>query len=127
VIFNPNFYDATMARGVREDKTVDLVPGQPMVFGKERDKGLAIEGWEVKVVPADQAHVWDPGVQSPAPAFLMSTLDQNPSLPKPLGIYRSVQDNVYETGVHQQVAGAIEKKGRGKLRDLIWSGETWKV
>jgi len=127
VIFNKDFYNDTVAKGVRADQTIDLIPGEKMIFGKESDKGLAIEGWDIKVVSADKADVWDPGTTSPAPAFMMSRMDENPSLPTPMGIFRAFEAGVYETGVRAQAEAAIEKKGRGTLRDLVWSGETWKV
>ena len=127
VIFNKDFYDDTMARAVRAEKTIDLQAGKPMVYGKDQDKGLVIEGLEAKVVPAAEAQVWDPTVSSAAAAFLMSTMDHDQALPTPLGIFRSVSDMVYEEAAHQQIDAATEKKGRGKIRDLVWSGETWTV
>ena len=127
VIFNKDFYTDTVAKDVRAEKTIDLVPGEKMIFGKEKDKGLTIDGWDIKVVPADQAMTWDPSMHSPAPAFLMSRMDENPALPTPMGVFRAVPGGVYEDDVLGQVDAAIEKKWRGKLRDLVWSGETWKV
>ena len=127
VIFNKDFYNDTVAKDVRSDRTIDLVPGEKMIFGSDSDKGLKIEGWDIKVVSADEAEVWDPTVHSPAPAFMMSRMDEDPNLPTPLGVFRSVPSNVYEDAVRGQVTEAIEKKGRGKLRDLIWAGETWEV
>ncbi len=127
VIFNADFYSATMERDVRDEKSIDLTAGERMVFGKNKDKGLKVEGFEVKIVEAKDADVWDPTVRSSAPAFLMSMMDQDPAMPKPLGIFRSVKDAVYDRDVNAQVEKAIASRGRGKLRDLVWSGETWKV
>ncbi len=127
VIFNPDFYSDSMERDVRDDKTIDLAAGEKMTFGKNHEKGLKIDGFELKVVEAKDADTWDPTVSSSAPAFLMSMMDQDPALPKPLGIFRSVKEATYERAVHAQVDKAISSRGRGKLRDLIWSGETWTV
>jgi 2-oxoglutarate ferredoxin oxidoreductase subunit beta len=127
VIFNEDFYSDSMDRDVREEKTIDLVAGEKMIYGKGKDKGLKIEGFEVKVVEAKDADTWDPMVRSSAPAFLMSMMDQDPGLPKPLGIFRAVQEATYERAVNAQVEKAIASRGRGKLRDLVWSGETWTV
>ena len=35
---------------VRDDRTIILKHGQPMIFGKENDKGLILEGLKLKVV-----------------------------------------------------------------------------
>ena len=43
------------------------------------------------------------------------------------GVLRSVQEQVYETGVRAQIDEAVAKKGEGQLEDLVWSGDMWKV
>src|SRR5688572_13760803 len=71
VIFNDGCFDDVANRTVRDDKTVDLRPGQPMVYGKGGDKGLALSGFDVKTVSADQADVWKTDVVSSGPAFVL--------------------------------------------------------
>ena len=58
LIFNDACFEAFSEKGVRDEKTIDLRPGQPMVFGKALDKGIKIVGWEPKIVPAAEADVW---------------------------------------------------------------------
>ena len=127
VIFNKDFYADKVDKKVRADRMIDLTPGQPMVFGKEGDKGLKVNGWDIDVVGADEADTWDPTVTSAAPAFLMTQLDAQEEKPTPYGIFRSVRDAVYETGVNDQVEQAIAKQGAGKVEDLVWAGERWEI
>ncbi len=127
VIFNDKAFDSFAEKGVRDDKTIDLVPGQPMVFGKQHDKGLRLRGWGVEVCSAEEADTWDPSTSSAAPALIMSQLDDDPSMPRPIGILRSVDLAVYEDEMHEHSRESIEKRGRGTLQDLIYSGETWTV
>jgi len=127
VIFNDACFDGFADKSVRDDKTIDLRPGQPLLFGKALDKGLKIEGWEPKIVPAAEAAVWKSDGKSAGPAFVMSQLDQDPTMPRPLGIFRDVQAPIFEDGVHAQIRGAIQKRGEGTLQQLIYSGETWTV
>ena len=112
---------------MRDDKTVDLRAGQPMVFGKQGDKGVQIDAMETKVVAADQATVWDPKAGSAGAAFLLSEMDNDPSKPRPIGIFRDIEQPVFDTSVNAQVAEAIDKKGAGKLKDLVYAGDTWTV
>ena len=98
-----------------------------MIFGKESDRGIKVDGWDLVETDAASAGDWDPTVHSSSPAFAMSMLDDNPNMPTPLGIFRQVEASVYEQSVNQQIATAIEQKGAGKLRDLVWSGETWDI
>ena len=127
VIFNDACFEGFADKTVRDDKTIDLRPGQPMVFGKAHDKGIAIEGWEPKIVPAADAHVWRSDTSSPGPAFVMSQLHLDPEMPRPLGILRDVKAPIFEESVHEQIRAAKAKKGSGTLEQLIYSGETWTV
>jgi hypothetical protein len=85
VIFNDACFEDFAEKGVRDDKTIDLQPGQPMVFGKELDKGIKIVGWEPQIVPAAEADVWKSDTHSAGPAFVMSQLHLDPTMPRPIG------------------------------------------
>jgi 2-oxoglutarate ferredoxin oxidoreductase subunit beta len=127
VIFNDGAFEAFSEKTVRDEKTIDLRPGQPMVFGKALDKGIKIDGWEPKVVPAAEAQVWKSDTHSGGPAFVMSQLDQEPAMPRPIGIFRDVQAPIFERAVHEQIRSARAKRGEGTLKELLYSGETWSV
>ena len=127
VIFNKNYYGDIVDKSVRSDRMIDLRPGEKMIFGKESDKGLRMEGWGLCVTDAEKAAVWDPTTENAGPAFALSTLDHDPQLPTPYGVFRQTTDAIYDQRVHAQIAEARAKKGEGKLEDLVWAGETWKV
>jgi len=127
VIFNDGAFDAFAEKTVRDDKTIDLRPGQPMVFGKSLDKGLKVDGWEPRIVTAAEADVWRPDTHSPGPAFVMSQMDSNPAMPRPLGIFRDVAAPIFDAALHEQIRRATSTKGPGTLEKLLHSGETWTV
>jgi 2-oxoglutarate ferredoxin oxidoreductase subunit beta len=127
VIFNDGCFDDVAEKGVRDDRMIDLVAGEPMVYGKERDKGLKMVGFDVKRVPAAEADVWQPDVRSPGPAFVLAQLDGDPEMPRPMGLLRSVQAPVFDAGMNAQVEQAIKAKGKGTLKSLIYSGDMWTV
>ena len=127
VIFNDACFDAFAEKTVRDEKTIDLRPGQPMVFGKALDKGIKIEGWEPRIVAASEADTWRSDTHSGGPAFVMSQLDAEPSMPRPLGIFRDVKAPIFEDAVHEQIQKAQSARGEGTLEKLIYEGETWTV
>ena len=127
VIFNDGCFKEWSEKKVRDDQTVDIIAGQPMVFGAEKEKGLKAEGCHIKVVPAAEASIWDPTVESAGPAFLMSQLDKDPSMPRPFGIYRQVQAPTLDELVHNQISEVTQKRGVGNLKDLIYTPDTWEV
>ncbi len=127
VIFNKDFYKDSMERSVRPDRTVDLIPGQPVVFGKEKDKGLRFDGMEIQGCAPEQAMVWDPSTATSAPGYLMSTLPQVEGMPTPIGIFRDVQAPTYDEAVNSQVDTAVANASEPTVRDLVYDGETWEV
>ncbi|MFN0244071.1 MAG: 2-oxoacid:ferredoxin oxidoreductase subunit beta [Planctomycetota bacterium] len=127
VIFNDGCFEDVANKMVRDERTVDLRPGQPMVFGKALDKGVRIDAMETSVVGAADAAIWNPSTRSAAPAFVLSEMDNDKTKPTPIGIFRSVEAPLFDTEVNRQVQAAVQKRGAGNLRDLIWAGETWEV
>ncbi|MCZ6598303.1 MAG: 2-oxoacid:ferredoxin oxidoreductase subunit beta [Planctomycetota bacterium] len=127
VIFNDKAFDDVADKKVRDDRTIDLQPGQPMVYGKEHDKGIRVSGFETSVVSKEEATIWDPSSPSPAPGFLLCQMDKDPSKPTPIGIFRSIEAPIFDLEMNRQVDEATEKRGRGKLEDLIYTGDTWEV
>ena len=112
---------------MRAEKTVELEAGQPMVFGSDRDKGLRVRNYEAELCRADEADVWNPSVASTAPAMVMAEIRRGLDLPVPIGVFRDVQRPLFEDSVHAQIDEQTKKKGPGKLRDLVYSGDTWEV
>ncbi|MEM6671205.1 MAG: 2-oxoacid:ferredoxin oxidoreductase subunit beta [Planctomycetota bacterium] len=132
VIFNKDFYSETVDRKVRPDRTIDLAPGEPLVYGADRSKGLRFTlggdtGFAVERCSADDAAAWQPQATSPAAAFLLAGMRDDPEMPVPIGVFRDVAAPIYETGVRAQVDDAIATKGAGDLKDLVYSGEIWTV
>ena len=127
VIFNDGCFKGWTEKAVRDELTINLEAGKPMVYGKDMDKGLKIAGFKVEVVSADEASVWDPTVDSAGAAFLMSQLDKDPNMPRPMGVLRQVQAPTLEDLVHEQVSSVTDKRGDGNLKDLIYTSDAWQV
>ncbi len=127
VIFNDGAFKDWTEKKVRDELTVEIEAGQPMVFGAEKDKGLKAEGCHIQVVPAAEASVWDPTRESAGPAFLMAELDRDPSMPRPFGVFRSVQAPTLDELINDQVEEVTAKRGPGKLKDLLYTSDCWTV
>jgi len=127
VIFNDGAFKGWSEKKVRDEMTVDINAGQPMIFGAEKDKGLKAEGCHIQVVPAAEASVWDPTHVSPGPAFLMSQLDKDPSMPRPFGVFRQVEAPTLDELVRDQITEVTDKQGVGSLQDLIYTPDAWEV
>jgi 2-oxoglutarate ferredoxin oxidoreductase subunit beta len=127
-IFNDKAFEGFTERTVRDDQTVDLVPGDPAKYGKEHDRGLHWTGTRFETVAADHPdlYVHDPAAEDPTFAFALTRL-QPPAAPMPIGIFRDVTRPPLEERIHEQLRAVKEKRGEGTLEALLDAGETWEV
>jgi 2-oxoglutarate ferredoxin oxidoreductase subunit beta len=107
-----------------------LEHGKPLIFGKNRDKGIRMNGHRLEVatlgngITEDDLLVHDE--QDDALAFLLSTL-QPPKFPAPIGVFRAIQRATYDHIVNEQIRQAAESRGTGDLDELFSRGDTWEV
>jgi len=134
-IFNDGAFAAMTEKETREETTVQLEHGKPLLFGAARDKGIRLdhETLKLEVVPVGEGGaavadllVWDETRPDPAIAFMLAQLEP-PAFPTPIGVFRSVQRPTYEQRVIAQIQAAEDKAGIGTLEGLLYSGEVWKV
>lgn len=133
VIFNDNVFDDITNRNVRSDHQLWLKQGEPMIFGANRDKGIMLDGMELKVVKIGGKGVTEKDIlihnmhaKNPTMAFMLSRMCL-PDHPMPMGIFRQVGEPTYEEQVCGQIAQIKAEKGNGNLQKLLNSGETWTV
>ena len=131
-LFNDGAFADFASRPVRQDQTLALQHGEPMVFGKEKNRGLRLTGVAPEIVDLGDGVnesdllVHDETVGSPTLAYLLSQLEY-PQFPVPLGVYRSIERPTYDRLLEDQVQGEAEKDGAGDLEQLLNSGDTWEV
>ena len=130
-IFNDGAFSDLTNRETRHDALIFLDDGQPMLFGKRKDKGLILDGSTIKVVSleegfsADDVLVHDPSNKSLS--FYLSEITLIPELPTPVGVLYKEDKLTYDEMMVAQINQAIEQKGKGNLDELLNSGQTWKV
>ncbi len=127
VIFNDGAYKDWTSKSVRDDKTINLVAGQKMIFGKDKEKGLRSNGFKIEICTAEEASIWDPTVSSPGPAFVMTQLDEDPDMPRPMGVLRSVAKPTLDQQVWDQINEVTDRKGPGDIKDLLYTPDVWEV
>ncbi|MCP4872489.1 MAG: 2-oxoacid:ferredoxin oxidoreductase subunit beta [Proteobacteria bacterium] len=136
IIFNDGAFDPAVGKKVKSDKTVELVHGEPLIFGAERDKGVRIrKDLTLEVVTLgengvteDDLVVHNAHAELPGLAQLLATMEY-PDMPVPVGIFRQVSRPTYEVGMDAQVTQAQAAHGGDKpsLTSLWNQGDTWDV
>lgn len=131
-VYNHAAFSHLTDRQARDDNILYLEHGKPMIFGRNRDKGVLRLGLEPRVVPLgdgiseDDLMVHDEHRKSPCLAFQLSRMHY-PDLPTPLGVFRDVERPVYEEMMFDQIKAATERLGPGSLEKLFNTGDTWTV
>jgi 2-oxoglutarate/2-oxoacid ferredoxin oxidoreductase subunit beta len=130
-IFNDGAYDYAIDKTTKSDTTLYLEHGQPLLFGKNREKGIVLKNLNPQVVNVADVHasdllVHDEKANDPSLAFLLSRL-RYPEYPEPMGVFRDVEHPRYVDLVRSQNRLAIEKRGAGNLQQLVTGTETWSV
>lgn len=132
VIFNDGIHDMVTDKEVRDERTIILRQGEPMIFGRKNDRGLLLEGLKLKVVTLGNGVtekdllVHDATESNPGIQYMLANM-RYPDYPVALGIIRAVSGQTYETAVEEQIEYLREKSPVKCMDDLLNSGSTWVV
>jgi len=131
-VFNDGAWEYATDRNSKLDTTIELEHGKPLIFGKNRDKGIRLNGLEPEVVELgkgiseDDLLFHDEKASEPSLAYLLSRM-RFPEYPEPIGVFRAVDRPRYEEEVMRQVDTATKKQGEGTLEALFNAGDTWEI
>ena len=132
VIFNDGTHKDIADKEYRAERTIFLRHGEKMLFGKDNDKGLVLDGLKLKAVTIgqdgytlDDILVHDATTQDNTMHLLLSMMGGE--MPVALGVIRAVEAPVYSEELYKQMEAVQTKKPNLKLNDILMSGEVWQV
>ncbi|MER6576573.1 2-oxoacid:ferredoxin oxidoreductase subunit beta [Nonomuraea sp. NPDC001023] len=129
-IFNDNAFEQLKDPAVRDDITLRLEHGQPIVSASKAVVRGANGGIEVVArdgVSEEQILVHDAHNPDPSVAFALSRLDEPAFEHVPIGIFRQVDRPAYDVLMADQLEEAVAQKGPGDLSELLLGGDTWRI
>jgi len=131
-VFNDKAFRELTGKAERDENRINLVHGEPVVFGPDGGKGVIIEHGTARIVDVAEAgmdaiHVHDAHAPQPGAAFALSRLSHGPHGPTPFGIFRDVERPSYGTLLSRQLLDAQAAKGPGDLAAVIAKGGTWTI
>ncbi len=133
VIFNDKIHADFTARDIRDDNQIVLKHGEPMIFGKENDKGIVLRGTRLEVVKIGENGItdkdllvhdkyqWESGIH-----VLLATMAP-PNYPIAFGVIRSISDFTYDSKMEQMIMEEQENSPIKSMDDLLNSGKTWEI
>ena len=131
VIFNDGAHSWLSEKENRYDRLIILEHGKPMIFGKNNDKGLVLDGFQLKVVTLGEngitendllvhdAHCEDSTLQ------LKLAMMEGPDFPVAVGVIRDVETETYDEAMTKQIEEVQAKSKIKTFDDLIDSCEQW--
>jgi 2-oxoglutarate ferredoxin oxidoreductase subunit beta len=133
VIFNDKIHAPFTARETRDDFQVYLQHGQPIIFGRNNEKGIVLKGSRLEVVTLGVNGIteqdllihnkfqWESGIH-----VLLAKMAP-PQYPVALGVIRSVADFTYDGKMEQIIEAEKLNNPIKTVDDLLNSGKTWEI
>ena len=133
IIFADKAHAAITAKDIREDRQLILKHGEPMLFGKDHNKGIRLNGTKLEVITIGEngntvkdvlvhdQYETDSGIH------LMLAQMAVPEYPVALGVIRSVKSNTFNDLIDSQIKTA---QGKSKIKcvdDLLNSGDVFTI
>jgi len=131
VIFNDGAFDELTDKEKKDDFSLMLSNGKPMVFGKELDKGILLDGNVPRVVTIGKDYsVDDLLIHDETDSVLSLILGEftyRPDLPTPFGVIHAVNRASYCKHMLDQINDVRDRMGQGTLETLLEEGDIWEV
>ena len=136
VIFNNGTHNWIADREMRAEHSIVLKHGEKMIFGKEKDKGLALDYTQgvipqLIVVGADDERVLiHDATQKDSTLHRMLAMmgaEGDNTLPIALGVIRNVAEESYDMAVNQQINQVREQSKATTFDQLTATLEQWEI
>ena len=131
-VFNDGAFIEFADKAVRPDRTISLEHGKPIIFGKEQNRGIRLNGTTPEIVElgngVDESDllVHDESRPDRTVASILTRMEY-PEYPVPMGVFRAVERPTYNELLEGQIEEARSREGEGDLEALFAQGDTWVV
>ena len=105
----------------------------PVRFGADGERGVraggdgSVEIVDVAAVGEDALLVHDEHHPQPSLAFALSRLELKDLGVTPVGVFRDVEQPVYDDLMAEQISASVEQRGEGDLKALLHGSDTWTI
>jgi 2-oxoglutarate ferredoxin oxidoreductase subunit beta len=133
IIFADKAHNDVIGKEVKDETMLVVRNGEPMLFGKNHEKGLVLRETRLEVVELGKdgiteadilvhdAYSQDPGIH------LMLAKLAPPHFPMVFGVIRAAMFPTYDDLVEEQIRHAKDTSKIRNVDDLLNSGDTWEI
>jgi 2-oxoglutarate ferredoxin oxidoreductase subunit beta len=136
-IFNDGAFFSFTEKESKLDTCLFLQHGEPLVFGKDKDKGILLDGFTPKVVSLTDGKftkddLWVHNEHDLIKAQILSRFFEDPAahegaLPRPFGVFYQIDRPCYEDLLYGQIEQVVKTSGEGSLDKLLAGSNTWEI
>jgi len=130
-IFNDGAFANMTDKETKMETQLLLNSGEPMIFGKDKNKGIILEGSQLSVIELDGNKTIDDVLVHDSSdknlASILARMTYNADLPTPIGVMFKEDRPTYEDMMVEQLQEAVDKNGIGDLDSLLKGTNTWTV
>jgi 2-oxoglutarate/2-oxoacid ferredoxin oxidoreductase subunit beta len=129
-IYNDGAFNDVSDKAIKAEHQLVLEHGKPLIFGKNRDKGIRMNGMRPEVVTLGQNGISEKDIvvhdeTNLALAFMLGNFEA--PMPTPVGVFYATSRPSYDAVLNHQLEEAKAKQGAGDLKTLLTRGDTWTV
>ena len=131
VVFNDAAFENYTEKDLKDDHSVYLEDGKPLIFGQNSDKAIKLNGFHPEVISSTngnstQALVHNAKVEDRSLSFLLGQMGiENKELPVAFGVLREVIEPTYQERLLEQEN--IAKAKKASLEDILYTKDMWVV
>lgn len=134
VIFNDDIHSSIVDKAYRNERTILLKHGEKMLFGNNKEKGIVLDGWDLKVITIgqdeytlDDVLVHDAKTKDNTLHLKLGLMSPQDGMPLALGVIRDVDSLAYDSEVDRQIKEVQAKNQIRKLKDYLMTKDVWEV
>ncbi len=136
VIFNDGIHNKIVDRSWKADRTILLEQDEKMIFGANKDKGIVLDGWNLKAVTIDGEEgytlddvlVHDATTKDSTLHLKLALMGAEDDLPVALGIIRDVDAPTYDEEYCKQIEEVQKKHPKKSFEEFLMSSSNlWEV
>ena len=133
LVFNDNAFVDFTEKELKDDHSVYIEDGKPLVFGKNSDKAIKLNGFHPEIVSAKNGSmkdtlIHDEKVEDRGLSYVLGQMGvENQGLPVAFGVLRNISEPTYQERLFEQENLAKSKKSKASLEEILNSGDTWVV
>jgi 2-oxoglutarate/2-oxoacid ferredoxin oxidoreductase subunit beta len=130
-IFNDHAFEYATHKDTKDDTSIVLEHGRPLIFGKNKDKGIRLDGLAPEIVnlgngvKEDDLLFHDEKAEKPTLAYMLSRM-YHPTYPEPIGVFRAIEKPTYDGMLSDLVPDTVEHSPEA-IKELLHAADTWVV